>query len=348
MKKMNATALAAALLVAATVTAVWALGNFEAPADTNAAATGQQFATGSAHRRDTPNDPDYDCAEQDSGLSNSCSNLYDQSFDLFGFASGLTRLTTLYKDPTDTVRFGQPQISGYNASGAWKIERGRPDVSVAVLDTGIRWNSTKVRQAIRLNRGELPLPQQANGSTLAPTAANQQGYDLNGDGAFNVDDYASDPRVNKSAGPAGVAGMVDGQDLIVTFSDGVDADNNAFIDDIAGWDFFDGDNDPNDASSYFAAGNHGTGRMEEVAERGNDGQGGIGVCPKCQIVPIRIWDTFVSDGSSFGLGILYAADNGVSVVEGANGSLTGYGGGLNRKRLLLDMEKSRSELALFD
>ncbi|MBJ7467073.1 MAG: methylated-DNA--[protein]-cysteine S-methyltransferase [Mycolicibacterium sp.] len=35
-------------------------------------------------------------------------------------------------------------------------------------------------------------------------------------------------------------------------------------------------------------------------------------------------------------------------VIGANGSLTGYGGGLNRKKALLDMERSRSELALFD
>lgn len=35
-------------------------------------------------------------------------------------------------------------------------------------------------------------------------------------------------------------------------------------------------------------------------------------------------------------------------VIGANGSLTGYGGGLDRKRALLDMEKSRTELALFD
>ncbi|MGU3501225.1 methylated-DNA--[protein]-cysteine S-methyltransferase [Mycobacterium sp. C31M] len=35
-------------------------------------------------------------------------------------------------------------------------------------------------------------------------------------------------------------------------------------------------------------------------------------------------------------------------VIGANGSLTGYGGGLNRKKSLLDLEKSRSELALFD
>ncbi len=35
-------------------------------------------------------------------------------------------------------------------------------------------------------------------------------------------------------------------------------------------------------------------------------------------------------------------------VIGANGSLTGYGGGLDRKRKLLNMEKSASELALFD
>jgi methylated-DNA-[protein]-cysteine S-methyltransferase len=37
-------------------------------------------------------------------------------------------------------------------------------------------------------------------------------------------------------------------------------------------------------------------------------------------------------------------------VIGANGSLTGYGGGLDRKRMLLDMEKRRvsSALTLFD
>ncbi|MGW0162881.1 methylated-DNA--[protein]-cysteine S-methyltransferase [Mycobacterium sp. NPDC003323] len=35
-------------------------------------------------------------------------------------------------------------------------------------------------------------------------------------------------------------------------------------------------------------------------------------------------------------------------VIGANGSLTGYGGGLDRKKSLLALEKSRSELALFD
>jgi methylated-DNA-[protein]-cysteine S-methyltransferase len=35
-------------------------------------------------------------------------------------------------------------------------------------------------------------------------------------------------------------------------------------------------------------------------------------------------------------------------VIGSNGSLTGYGGGLDRKRALLELEKSRSAPALFD
>ncbi|WP_166905710.1 methylated-DNA--[protein]-cysteine S-methyltransferase [Mycobacterium sp. DL440] len=35
-------------------------------------------------------------------------------------------------------------------------------------------------------------------------------------------------------------------------------------------------------------------------------------------------------------------------VIGANGSLTGYGGGLDRKRALLDLEKSRTMPALFN
>lgn len=35
-------------------------------------------------------------------------------------------------------------------------------------------------------------------------------------------------------------------------------------------------------------------------------------------------------------------------VIGANGSLTGYGGGLDRKRALLELEKSRAMPALFD
>ena len=287
-------------------TAAALASDFDHPASSD---TSQQFAAGSVQRQDTPNDPEYDQAEPDNPGGPTSTNLYDERFDLFGFPSLRTPSAVYAQGP----HAGSPEVSGFNAAGAWKATRGRPDVAVAILDTGIKWDKGGLRAQVRLNRDELPLPQRANGTT--------GGYDLNGDGAFNVDDYANDPRVNKSAGAHGIGGVIDAEDLIATFSDGTDADHNGYVDDIAGWDFFDNDNDPYDASSYFAASNHGSGRANEAVEQGNDGSGSLGVCPQCQVVPIRVWDTFVADGNNFGLGITYATDNGVKVIEGADGGL---------------------------
>jgi Subtilase family/RTX calcium-binding nonapeptide repeat (4 copies) len=290
--------------------------DFENPASP---ITSQQFGPASVQRQDTPTDDDYDIAEADDEDVVGSTNLYDERFDLFGFPSLLTSGSALYGPGNPHA--GQPQVSGFNAAGAWKVERGRSDTSVAILDTGIKWDHENLRLQVRLNKGELPLPEHADSTTCAA-------YDCDGNGVFNVADYASDPRVSHTAGPHGSA-QIDAEDLIATFSGsfsgggvagGIDDDGNGFVDDIAGWDFFDNDNDPWDASSYFAAANHGSGRAENAAERGNDGDGGLGTCPKCQLVPIRTWDTFVSDGNTFAMGILYATDNGVSVIEGANGS----------------------------
>src|SRR6185503_9845866 len=96
---------------------------------------------------------------------------------------------------------------------------------------------------------------------------------------------------------------LDAEDLIVAFSDGTDADHNGYIDDIAGWNFFDDNNNPADLSSYFAASNHGSGRAEEAVETANDGAGSAGICPRCSYMPIRVWDTFVADADSFGLAV---------------------------------------------
>ena len=269
--------------------------------------TAQQFTAGNVQRDDTPNDPGYDASESDDQdtISPRSTNLYDERFDLFGFPSEHTRNTTLYAEGPNA---GKPQISGFNAAGAWKLTRGEPSVAVAILDTGIRWDREALRTKVRLNKDELPLPE---GSA---------GYDANHDGVFNVDDYASDSRVNKNTA-TGVPNKVDAVDLIKAFSDGNDDDGNGYVDDIAGWDFFDDDNNPYDASSYSAAANHGSGRAEEAAGATNDGDGDPGVCPKCQLVPLRVWDTFVSDQNSFAQAVVYAADNDVSVIEGADGGL---------------------------
>ena len=45
------------------------------------------------------------------------------------------------------------------------------------------------------------------------------------------------------------------------------------------------------------------------------------MCPDCQIMPLRVWDTFVVPTDNFAMGVVYAADNGASVVEGAVGGL---------------------------
>jgi len=283
-------------------------------------------------REDTPNDPNYDEAEsddQDKGQPGHppSSSLYDERFDLFGFPSQYNGANARYLDPQDSnrARIGKSQVSGFNAAGAWKLERGRPDVTVAILDTGIRWANTGLRTQVHLNKGELPTPR--NDHAIEPgvdcSKYTHAGYDINGDGVFNVDDYGCDARVTLSwSGRAkGSPDMVTGQDLIHAFSNGVDNDHNGFVDDIAGWDFFNNDNDPFDQSSYFAASNHGTGRTGEAVERGNDNQGSIGVCPHCQFLPVRVWDTFVSDGDTFGLGMFYATHMGAKVIEGADGNL---------------------------
>ncbi|HEY7150617.1 MAG TPA: S8 family serine peptidase [Solirubrobacterales bacterium] len=321
---------ACALLVGAVTSAAAAARDFENPASQN---TSQQFSPGSVQRQDTPDDPSYDRAEPDDpdstlngGTVSPSTNVYDEQFGLFGFPSSRTQASARY---LAGPHVGQPQVSGFNASGAWKLERGRPDVAIAILDTGIRWDNGSLRTQIHLNRGELPAPNHGRSAAISDPGSVPGGscpnmasaYDANGDGAFNVLDYVCDSRVSVSwPDRHGPGGALTAEDLIQAFSNGMDEDHNGFVDDVAGWDFFDNDNNPYDASSYFAAANHGTGRAENAAERGNEGSGGLGVCPHCQIMPLRTWDTFVSDGNTFAMGVLYATDNGAAVIEGANGS----------------------------
>ncbi len=277
-------------------------------------------------RLNAPNDPDFDACETDNIGGATCSNVFDEELERFGFAPSAAQATALYKPPFDahvtrlqgqnTLAGRNPlgQVSGVSADRAWKRSIGRPDVEIAILDTGIRWNNTQLRKKIALNEGELPTPQTTGGAACAQD-------DCNGDGAFDVDDFANDPRVSKTAGDDEADSLLDASDLIATFSGDGDDDGNGYADDIAGWDFFEDDNDPYDASSYSSAENHGSGRAAEAGAETNEGAGGTGVCPRCQIVPLRVWDTFVVDTDNFGQAVLYAGDNHIEVVEGASGGL---------------------------
>ncbi|HEV3474639.1 MAG TPA: S8 family serine peptidase [Actinomycetota bacterium] len=200
-------------------------------------------------------------------------------------------------------------VKGVGTNRAWEVSTGRPDVVIAVLDSGIRWEEDRPELIDKyyLNRGELPVPEGGPN----PDDDRFDGYDVTGDGVFNGLDYARDSRVSD----LNDNGAIDPEDLIRTFSDGTDADDNGYRDDISGWDFFENDNNPQDDTDY----GHGTGEAEDST--GEAGEGSDGQCPNCMMMPMRVGDSFIADVNHWAEAVIYAVDNGVSVVQEALGTL---------------------------
>jgi len=188
--------------------------------------------------------------------------------------------------------------TGMDVVGAWALSTGRPDVVIAVLDSGIRWREPELAGKVALNVGELPPPPGC------------EVHDCNGDGFVSVADYVGVPDSNGN-------GFVDGQDLIRFYSDGVDQDGNGFVDDIAGWDFLDNDNDPADDVDF----GHGTGEAKDSTAEANNGGGIPGVAPNAMFLPLKVGDSFVAFGSGFAQAVVYATDRGAAVVQEALGTI---------------------------
>ena len=97
-------------------------------------------------------------------------------------------------------------------------------------------------------------------------------------------------------------------------SNGIDDDNNGYVDDIRGWDFAKKDNDPMDAYG------HGTHVAGTIAAVGNNNVGVIGVAPKAKIMAVRGLDENGSGAiSDLADGIVYAAQNGAKVINNSWG-----------------------------
>lgn len=107
---------------------------------------------------------------------------------------------------------------------------------------------------------------------------------------------------------------------------GIDDDNNGYVDDVVGWDFLDNDNKPYDLaatslSDIMNGGNpgHGTHCAGNVAARGDNGVGISGVAPNAQIMALRF---IGSEGTTADAikSIRYAVDNGAKVLSNSWGS----------------------------
>ncbi len=240
---------------------------------------------------------------------------------------------------------------------AMQVTVGRPDVQIAELDSGIKWDNAgdmlQLRGKYLLNPGELPMPKVDMTKTFDPSthvdcetarAATGGDYDSDGgmpggkpggsgpipydvleQGVFNVLDYACDSRVAnvvknypQCTNPPttkecrnGPVGMLNPEDLIIAFSDGIDHDHDGFVNDIAGWNFVDNNNDPYDEVQY----GHGTGEEEDSSAEANNGVQDSGVCPNCEIMELRVGESFVADANRFAEAVNFATDRGVDIIQ---------------------------------
>ena len=206
------------------------------------------------------------------------------------------------KDHVGVIPEGERELgSGMSVDKAWQLHTGTPQTLIAVLDSGIYWDSAELRDRIWLNVKELPLPESS------------AVHDKNGDGRVSVSDYENDSRVSDLNNN----GVIDAGDLILAFSDGIDQDDNGFMDDIAGWDFHEHDNNPADRVRF----GHGTGEAKDSAGGLNNLTGGAGACGNCSVIFARVNDSFVVDANSFAAAVHYATDMGAAVIQEALGSV---------------------------
>ncbi|HMD81624.1 MAG TPA: S8 family serine peptidase, partial [Anaerolineales bacterium] len=98
---------------------------------------------------------------------------------------------------------------------------------------------------------------------------------------------------------------------------GIDDENNGYVDDTWGWDFVNNDNDPMDDHM------HGT-AVSSVMVAAQDGAGMVGICPWCKVIAVKVLD-FQGGGSLdvVASGIVYAAQNGARVINLSLGASAG-------------------------
>jgi len=101
---------------------------------------------------------------------------------------------------------------------------------------------------------------------------------------------------------------------------GIDDDNNGYIDDIMGWDIHYDDNDPLDGHG------HGTLCAGVASAVGNNNIGISGVCWNCKIMPVKVTsENWLAYWTDIAVGIKYAADNDADVISmsfGRNSNLS--------------------------
>ncbi|HRK29849.1 MAG TPA: S8 family serine peptidase [Tepidisphaeraceae bacterium] len=224
---------------------------------------------------------------------------YDALSRLPGFVSAepdwVQRINLTPNDPSfgSLTGLNQANDQDIDAPEAWNTTTGSMAQVVGIIDSGVNYNHPDLVQNIFLNQAEIPASRLANLT------------DVDGDGLITFRDLNN--AVNQGVGKIqdlNSDGRISGFDVRATmnltagvdngtggWADGIDTDTNGFADDLVGWNFLSGNNDPNDV---FGHGSHVAGTVGAV---GNNGVGVVGVNWKVSLLPLKVGGINSSDNT---------------------------------------------------
>jgi len=168
------------------------------------------------------------------------------------FPSAEDKQKETYDHKTSHPRWG---IRSINATKAWNTTKGSEEVVVAVIDSGIEYSLSSIKDNMWVNEKEIP-------------------------------------------------------------GDGMDNDENGYVDDVHGWDFWDDDTCAVNGSSINY---HGTFVAGIIAATPDETTGIAGVAPGVRLMDLRVLDNqgqlYTTDWSKLVDAINYAIDNGADIIN---------------------------------
>lgn len=248
--------------------------------------------------------------------------IFNKNIDLRQLAAKISRMPGvayaepryihhMFYTPSDSVI--EKFVKVHHFEQAWNITKGSPNVTIAIVDGGVNYLHWDLDDKLWINQDEVP-------ATLRPQV------DENGDGRItsteiehylyrNDDDYNGD----------GTIDLEDALDPNSAFMDNLDNDNNSFVDDLFGWDFWDsGDiTSPNtDNNPLLNATDHGT-HVAGIAAAETDNDTAVAAAGfNSRYMAVKAGGNS-QDPESIGYGfsgIIYAAQQGADVINCSWGS----------------------------